>query len=55
MKIKKLNFTITDENLIHTFYKNGYEYKIYSYKDKIMISKEDLKTEKFEIQSFEII
>jgi phenolic acid decarboxylase len=54
MKIKKLNYNI-GKKLIHTFSKNGYEYNIYADQDKITINKQDIKSEKFEIQSFEIV
>lgn len=62
MKIKKIknnnfNFTNIIFEKIHTFYKKGYKYTIEINKtyNIIKIIKEDIKTDFFEINFFEII
>jgi hypothetical protein len=54
MKLNSIYHIIESDTPIHTFIKNGYEYKVYCDNDIISIHKEDLKTEYFEIKSYEI-
>lgn len=54
MKLLKNTYVNTKENFKYKFIKNNYEYKIYIYKNIITIEKEDIKSEKFSIKSYEI-
>lgn len=54
MDLKLLNnIYINDKrNLVHSFNKCGYEYRIYMQNDIITIEKEDIKSEDFVIKNY---
>lgn len=56
MRLRKIEELVNSkENLVSRFRKNGVDYDIYIKNDIITVEKQDLKTEKFVISSYEII
>ena len=56
MRLRKIDELVNSkENLVSRFRKNGVDYDIYIKDDIITVEKQDLKTEKFVINSYEII
>ena len=57
MKLQKTDYIIKDSPIFKPSisHKNGFEYRVYAVDQIITIYKEDLKSEKFEVQSFKII
>lgn len=56
MRLRKIEELVNNKkNLVSCFRKNGFDYDIYIKDDIITVEKQDLKTEKFVICSYEII
>ena len=56
MRLRKIEELVNNkENLVSCFRKNGFDYDIYIKDDIITVEKQDLKSEKFSISSYEIV
>lgn len=55
MRLRKIDELVNNKkNLVSCFRKNGFDYDIYIKDDIITVEKQDLKSEKFVIGSYEI-